>query len=214
MSPAGDQHPPRPVPVSPLLAPPPDCAALVFDCDGTLAATLGLHERAFARGFAADGIEMAPEFYRSRAAISAADLFDAMDVQLGRACARDLVMAVSERAFVELLDLVEPNEPVLDVVSAYHGRLPLAVAYGGPRSKVLPTLARLGILDRFETVVTADDVPVGKPAPDLYLAASHRLGIPARHCFAYEDTDGGLASARAAGMRAVDVRPALVSGQV
>lgn len=56
--------------------------------------------------------------------------------------------------------------------------------------------------------MTADDVARGKPSPDIFLEAARRLGVPAERCYAFEDADLGLQAARAAGMKAVDIRPA------
>ncbi|HSG73055.1 MAG TPA: HAD-IA family hydrolase, partial [Planctomycetaceae bacterium] len=64
----------------------------------------------------------------------------------------------------------------------------------------------VGLTDRFATIVSADDVARHKPAPDTYLEAARRLGIPPSECLVYEDTDPGLKSGRAAGMEVVDVR--------
>jgi HAD superfamily hydrolase (TIGR01509 family) len=55
-------------------------------------------------------------------------------------------------------------------------------------------------------VVTQDDVPRPKPAPDIFLEAARRLGLAPAECLAFEDGDLGLAAIRAAGMAAVDVR--------
>ena len=55
--------------------------------------------------------------------------------------------------------------------------------------------------------MTADDVQHGKPAPDIFLEAARRLGVPEEKCCAFEDGELGLQSARAAGMTVIDVRP-------
>ena len=55
-------------------------------------------------------------------------------------------------------------------------------------------------------MVTSEDVQRQKPAPDIYLEAARRMGVPPQFCRAYEDTDLGLEAIRAAGMDAVDVR--------
>lgn len=62
------------------------------------------------------------------------------------------------------------------------------------------------MLHFFETVVTCEDVAHGKPAPDLFLEAARRLGVPAERCKVYEDADLGVQAAHAAGMEVVDVR--------
>ena len=63
------------------------------------------------------------------------------------------------------------------------------------------------ILDRFQAVVTADDVKRGKPAPDIFLEAARQLSVDPTLCMAFEDANLGIQSATAAGMHVVDVRP-------
>ena len=83
----------------------------------------------------------------------------------------------------------------------------MAVVSGGPRVAVLASLRAVGIEHLFDLVVTADDVPAGKPAPDAYLKAIADLGVDPQACVAYEDSASGMASARDAGIPVIhDVR--------
>jgi beta-phosphoglucomutase-like phosphatase (HAD superfamily) len=68
------------------------------------------------------------------------------------------------------------------------------------------TIRGLHIENAFDATVSASEVEHSKPAPDLYLAAAEKLGIPATECLAVEDTGAGIAAAKAAGMFAVQVR--------
>ena len=70
------------------------------------------------------------------------------------------------------------------------------------------TLRGLGLQDAFGVVVSASEVENAKPAPDLFLAAAARLGVPPDRCLAVEDTEPGIAAAKAAGMFAVQLRAA------
>ncbi|MBV9126560.1 MAG: HAD family phosphatase, partial [Verrucomicrobia bacterium] len=83
--------------------------------------------------------------------------------------------------------------------------LPMAVGSGGFKRVVSKTLATLGLTDWFGAVVTADEVAHGKPAPDTYLEAARRLGVPPAECLVFEDTQLGLDAATAAGMASVFV---------
>jgi len=67
----------------------------------------------------------------------------------------------------------------------------------------------LGIRHLFGAIVTNEDVARQKPAPDIFLEAARRIGVPPQFCRAYEDTDLGIQAIRAAGMEAVDVRELL-----
>jgi sugar-phosphatase len=81
----------------------------------------------------------------------------------------------------------------------------VALASNSPGVLCELVLRQLGIADRFETVVSADDVERGKPDPDIYLLAAHRLGVMPSECLAFEDSLTGVRAARAAGMRVVVV---------
>jgi HAD superfamily hydrolase (TIGR01509 family) len=60
-------------------------------------------------------------------------------------------------------------------------------------------------MDRFETIVGAEDYVHGKPAPDAFLIAATRLGVAPRDCLVFEDTDLGIEAATAAGMASVKI---------
>jgi HAD superfamily hydrolase (TIGR01509 family) len=77
---------------------------------------------------------------------------------------------------------------------------------------VQAALEAAGILGLFDAVVTVEDIERGKPAPDLYLVALDRFQVAAPDCVAYEDTDEGLAAAKAAGICCIDVRIVLATG--
>jgi beta-phosphoglucomutase len=67
------------------------------------------------------------------------------------------------------------------------------------------TLGQIGLRERLTLVVRSDEVPRGKPAPDVFLEAARRMGVPAVACLAFEDAPLGVKSARGAGMRVVGV---------
>lgn len=79
----------------------------------------------------------------------------------------------------------------------------VAVATSAPPENVVHTLRELGLTDRLGVIVRSDQVPRGKPWPDVFLAAARRLGLPPGECLAFEDAPAGVAAAAAAGMRTV-----------
>jgi beta-phosphoglucomutase-like phosphatase (HAD superfamily) len=83
--------------------------------------------------------------------------------------------------------------------------LRLALATSGRRGYVDAVLTEIGLTGRFAIEVTGEDVARGKPAPDVYLLAAERLGVAPARCVVLEDAPSGIASAVAAGMRAVAV---------
>jgi beta-phosphoglucomutase-like phosphatase (HAD superfamily) len=71
----------------------------------------------------------------------------------------------------------------------------------------------LAVRHHFHALVAGDEVSVRKPAPDVYLRAADRLGVPPEACLALEDSAPGVASARAAGMRCIAVPNRITSYQ-
>ena len=77
------------------------------------------------------------------------------------------------------------------------------VASSGLHQRIRLTLGRAGLLDRFgDRLFSAEDVGVGKPAPDLFLHAAATMGVSPDRCAVVEDSRFGIEAARAAGMRA------------
>jgi HAD superfamily hydrolase (TIGR01509 family) len=88
--------------------------------------------------------------------------------------------------------------------------IPKGVATSTSRERALPRLDSVGLLGRFASVTTGDQVKRGKPAPDLFLLAAQHLGIEPRRCIVLEDSEAGVLGAHAAGMLTVMV-PDLVA---
>ena len=111
-------------------------------------------------------------------------------------------------AVLELLaQPVEPLPGVRELLAELRSRgLPIGLASASLRQWVNATIRGLHIENAFDATVSASEVEHSKPAPDLYLAAAEKLGIPATECLAVEDTGAGIAAAKAAGMFAVQVR--------
>lgn len=82
--------------------------------------------------------------------------------------------------------------------------IPRIIASSTHRENI-ETILRLTGMDGFQGIISAEDVERGKPAPDVFLLAAARLGLPPTRCVVFEDAPVGLAAARAAGMRVVAV---------
>ncbi|MEA2448704.1 MAG: hypothetical protein QOG63_636 [Thermoleophilaceae bacterium] len=114
------------------------------------------------------------------------------------------------RAVVERLDAVYRERLALmpgaaEAVERAAARWPLALASSSNLPLIELALELSGLRRFFEAVVSSEEVARGKPAPDVYLEAARRLGVPAERCAAVEDSTNGLLSAHAAGMRVIAV---------
>ena len=81
----------------------------------------------------------------------------------------------------------------------------LAVASSSNRPLIDAVLSASGLDERFEVTVSSEEVARGKPAPDVYLEAARRLGVPPARCAAVEDSGNGIRAAHAAGMRVLAI---------
>jgi HAD superfamily hydrolase (TIGR01509 family) len=79
----------------------------------------------------------------------------------------------------------------------------LAVASSSNRELIDAVLDRLELTSAFQVTVSSEEVARGKPAPDVYLEAARRLGVPPSACVAIEDSASGIRAAHAAGMRVI-----------
>ncbi|MGZ4335003.1 MAG: HAD family hydrolase [Gaiellaceae bacterium] len=93
----------------------------------------------------------------------------------------------------------------VDAVRRIASRWPLAIASSSNPELIEVVLRASGLDDVFRVAVSSQEVPRGKPAPDVYLEAARRLGVEAQRCGAVEDSHNGIRSAKAAGMRVVAV---------
>ena len=181
--------------------------ALVFDCDGTLVDSAEAHLYSLQQALAPLGLAMSPEWYHPRHGLGPEDLLDAYEAEfkvesLARA---DFYERVNE-AYHTSIHLIQEIKVVTDVAREWFGRVPMAVASNGVRKNVEATLIATRLRPLFYTLVTADDVEHGKPAPDVYLEAARRMRVRPERAIVFEDSDEGLEAARRAGMRAYDIR--------
>ncbi|MBZ2410510.1 HAD family phosphatase [Streptomyces sp. L06] len=124
-------------------------------------------------------------------------------------------LTASLDALVEELDdrylaLARAGTPVFEQMALLVERLhragvPMAVASGSSGSAITAVLTGTGLDDLLGPAVSAEEVPRGKPAPDVFLEAARRLGAAPVDCVVIEDAEPGVAAALAARMRCVAV---------
>ena len=182
---------------------------LIFDFDGTLVDSMPLHWRAWDLVCQRHGIEFSEQRHYSLGGMPSRKILAMLKKEQGLDFDPAALSREKEEAYLPLMAEVQPIEPVLAIAREHRGKIPMAIATGGRTQFIEPLLEQVGIADWFCALVTSDDVVNPKPAPDTFLKAAALMGVPAEDCRAYEDTDLGLRSIRAAGMDAVDVREML-----
>jgi len=111
---------------------------------------------------------------------------------------RAIVDALVARYATEAVPVV-PGAP--EAVVRVAARVPVAIASSAHPAVIRAALAATGLRAVFSAIVSSDDVPAGKPAPDVYLEAARRLAVEPGRCLVVEDSSNGVVAGRAAGMR-------------
>jgi HAD superfamily hydrolase (TIGR01509 family) len=116
---------------------------------------------------------------------------------------------ISEAVVQALMDRYREHLPLIEGAPAAVRRLaqrwPLGLASSANRPVIALVLEEAGLEDCFQASVSSEEVPRGKPAPDVYLEAARRVKAEPRRCVAIEDSSNGLRSAKAAGMGVVAI---------
>jgi beta-phosphoglucomutase len=174
--------------------------AVVFDFNGTLSDDEPVLARVYAELFGELGRPMtADEYYEQLAGRTDEEMFIRW---LG--ASSDELIRERVRRYNELVsDGSTVHEDVREAVRWAAARMPVAVVSAALRDEIEPVLAAAGLRDLFALVLSQDDVTRGKPDPQPYLLAAERLGVSPSQLLVFEDTDVGVASAKAAGAHVV-----------
>ena len=186
-------------------------SAFIFDCDGTLADTMPIHQTAWIHALNGHGapFEFGWDLFMSRAGKTIELTVVELNEQYGTAL-DPMRVAADQRAHFD--SLAARALPLAEVVAFARARaaegFPVSVASGGDAPTVQRTLRTIGVSELFPVVVTAEEVLHGKPAPDLFLLAAKRMGVSPEQCLVFEDSPLGIIAAERAGMGAVLVERA------
>jgi HAD superfamily hydrolase (TIGR01509 family) len=181
--------------------------AYLFDCDGTIADSMPLHYIAWKAALGEWQCAFDEELFYAWGGKPTDVIISTLNEMNGLKMPVEALAQHKEELYFDLLPRLKAIPEVVEHIEARHGQLPFAVVSGGRRSSVVRSLTALGLLEKFETIVGADDYTRGKPAPDAFLLAAERLGVAPADCLVFEDTEIGIQAATAAGMASVKVPP-------
>jgi HAD superfamily hydrolase (TIGR01509 family) len=184
--------------------------AIVFDFDGVIANTEPLHFQAFRDVLAGEGLTLSErEYYDRYLGFDDVGVFRAVGVETTRIDHLVKQKAVRVEALERDVSVLFPGAAA--AIRRLAASVPLAIASGSISADIRRVLEREKLTQFFAAVVSADDTPKSKPAPDPYLHAVAQLDavcggrLSPRECVAIEDSQWGLESARTAGLRTVGI---------
>jgi HAD superfamily hydrolase (TIGR01509 family) len=180
--------------------------AIIFDLDGLLIDSEPCWDRVRQQMAAEYGQTWTQDNQRSVMGVSTATWADYMIERLRLSLTQQ---AVIERIVGKMLALYHEHIPYLPgAVEAVHWaakHYPTALASGSERSLIEAVVQDPAMRGQFQVVVCTDDLPCGKPAPDVYLEAARRLGVDPEVCVCVEDSPNGIMAGKAAGMKVIAV---------
>jgi HAD superfamily hydrolase (TIGR01509 family) len=180
--------------------------AVVFDLDGVLVDSEPVWEQVRRQVVAEHGGHWVPGAQQRLMGMSTGEWARYLGEDLG-------VGLPPEKISAEVIDQMRgryaehvPFMPgAVDAVRRMAASWPLGLASSSPPVLIDAVLDGAGLRDCFAVAMSTEEVAHGKPAPDIYLAVTGRLGHPPRRCVAVEDSANGLRSAAAAGLRVIAV---------
>jgi beta-phosphoglucomutase family hydrolase len=180
-----------------------DFCAYLFDCDGTIADSMPLHYKAWKKALAEYGATYEEDLFYAWGGKPVRKIIADLNEMQGLAMPVDTLAARKEGYYHAQLQELKGIPDVIEHIEAQHGRIPFAVVSGSRRASVVGSLTALGLLDKFDVLVCAEDYKHGKPAPDGFLLAASKLNVAPKYCLVFEDTELGIQAATAAGMQSV-----------
>src|SRR4051794_33159234 len=185
--------------------------AVTFDFNGTLSDDEPILYAVYAELFAEQGRPLSKgDYYGELAGHHEEEIFRRW---LGRADP-DLVAERIARYRARTLDGATVDGDARAAVRYAAARVPVAIVSGAALEEIEPVLAAARLADDVAAIVAADHVADGKPHPEGYLRAVELLGAAPHETLAFEDTEAGVASAKAAGLRVVAVTRTLGPGRL
>ncbi len=183
---------------------------LLFDLDGTLTDTDGLHFEAYSRLLAPYGKAVTHAEYKARIMGATNDSIMGWLFPDADAAGRGELAERKEALFRGLADTMARAEGLTALLDWAAARsLKTAVVTNAPRANAEMMLSRLELDRRFDELVIGDELARGKPDPLPYATALERLGSTAAGALAFEDSRSGVASAHAAGIDTVGLTTGL-----
>jgi HAD superfamily hydrolase (TIGR01509 family) len=178
-------------------------SAIIFDLDGVLADSEAWWNQIDAKLLAEYDVTYRGEYHQNVLGVSYRLVVEFYKKAFGVSVPTEEMMRrrgeIATEFFANRVGLFPHVREALEELQQM--KLHLAVATSSVSASARPFLDRHQLTDFFEVIVTGDEVERGKPAPDIYLRAADKLGIPAEACLVIEDALPGVAAARAANMR-------------
>ncbi|HUU46776.1 MAG TPA: HAD-IA family hydrolase [Acidobacteriota bacterium] len=180
--------------------------AVVFDMDGVLVDSEPVHYESTVRLMEGEfGLLFSEEANAEFLGSTDRHMWEVLKERHDLPWAVDRLITRRKEIYLDLLAAGLPwRDGILELIAGLSGSgYRLAVASSALRRVIEYTLREGSLEERFEVVVSGEDVARPKPYPDIYIEAARQLGLPPDTCVAIEDTEFGVRAAKSAGMHVI-----------
>jgi len=182
--------------------------AIIWDVDGVIIDSAVLHQRAWRQLAEGNGLPFNDEAFWQTFGMRNSDVMPRL---FGIAGPPERVAALGDRKETLYREFLAREAAALpgakELMAALHAAgFRQALGSSAPRANIEAIIRLLGLGDWLDAFVSGVDVSRSKPAPDIFLQAAARLGVPPARCLVIEDAPAGVAAAHAGGMRCIAVR--------
>lgn len=180
--------------------------AFIFDMDGVIIDSEPMHFEVDIRVMEYYGHPITQEKLEDYVGMTNPELWKSIREEFGMSQTVEEIIEYQLAHKIEVLRgaEMEPIEGIRELLAELKkGNIPRAIASSSPPVFIEAVLEKFGLRDEFQVVVSGEEVPKGKPAPDVYLRAAELLGVNPARCAVLEDARHGIAAAKAAGMHCI-----------
>ena len=180
--------------------------AIIFDMDGVLVDSMPYHAEAWKQAFATVSISIEWKDIYELEGSNHRQIVELLFRRFGRIPTENDIRELrrKEMEVFKRIEHVRPFEGMKELLDSLKSRYSLAVVSGSDKGAVHGIINTF-FPDTFKVIVDGDDVKKSKPAPEPYLRAVEKLGIPAEECIVIENAPLGIRSAKSAGLRCIAV---------
>lgn len=173
---------------------------IVFDCDGTLVESAEAHFNAFRDATSAQGQALDEDWYLQRTGLDRRSLLSEFALSVGSEFDVPRAVEHSISAFKDHVHLVRPVGHTSEFLLRISNELSVAVGTNAEAEVARASLTATGLIEFIQVVVSISDGLPPKPSPDIFATAAKKLDCDPQSTLVIEDSEQGVAAARAAGM--------------
>ena len=183
-----------------------DSQGVIFDMDGTLFDTESVFQEEWNRIAKERGLSLPESFKYEICGTSGDPMNRIIEKYYHVDDGTEIQNLCKDRVFRHLLENVPEKPGCREILSFFRERgYTISIGSSSPMGQILANLAVTGLSSCFDALASGEEVDHGKPAPDIFLLAARKMGIPPSRCYVFEDSPNGIRAAFAAGMKPVMV---------